>query len=455
MLVAPSTVKAQGPPFEFYGIVPPTTYTYGVDPPYPQLAWPNGTLYTPVWQNGTAYLDIVGINDTTSVKVYDISGGGLRLLDEAVVNRLQLHTVKVRSGTAFKVVADKLVSVALSGGQTYLNGGHLFYPSTDGGFAGTEFIFMALPSSETPGMPMKAGDRHAVYAVDDAKVSLYDAAGKLLKEYELQANKSAKLDLSYRSVFRIQSTGRIMVGTWDWSGYTALPSAFGGFRGTRFYATPDASVEGTVALVVTAQEQPVTVAVYDLDSGSKMVEKSLAAYELWNINKGVRDLAAKRILVEATGQVMVFAAQAGATGLLTDIGDDITFFGLKPGVTSTFYVVSKGYVFAPEADTEVRVGAVRLVAKKGSYVEIPSGLIRVTTNATAIVELLALADMGYWGQGLYDWATYLVSTRAVTVSYPPAKGGLRLPLTEIAGVAAIAVVVAAVAALRRPKGKTA
>ncbi|MEM3046922.1 MAG: hypothetical protein QW057_07575, partial [Candidatus Bathyarchaeia archaeon] len=81
--------------------------------------------------------------------------------------------------------------------------------------------------------------------------------------------------------------------------------------------------------------------------------------------------------------------------------------------------------------------------------------IRVTTNATAIVELLALADMGYWGQGLYDWATYLVSTRAVTVSYPPAKGGLRLPLTEIAGVAAIAVVVAAVAALRRPKGKTA
>ncbi|MEM2906014.1 MAG: hypothetical protein QW587_09845, partial [Candidatus Bathyarchaeia archaeon] len=123
-----------------------------------------------------------------------------------------------------------------------------------------------------------------------------------------------------------------------------------------------------------------------------------------------------------------------------------------PGVTSTFYVVSKGYVFAPEADTEVRVGAVRLVAKKGSYVEIPSGLIRVTTNATAIVELLALADFGYWGEGLNDWATYLVSTPAVTMTYPPAKGGGGgLPLTEIAVVAVVVVIV--IIAVRRPRAK--
>ncbi|MEM2906296.1 MAG: hypothetical protein QW587_11275, partial [Candidatus Bathyarchaeia archaeon] len=191
-LTTPLFARAQAfPSFEFYGVVPPTSYTGGVDAPYPELAWPNGTKYTPFWQNGTAYLDIVGINDSTSVRVYDVSTPEPRLLDEAVVKRLELHTVLVHSGIVFKVVSDRLVSVALSGGQTYLEGGHLFYPSTDGGFAGTEFIFMALPSSEAShhgGLPgVKAGDRHAVYAVDDAKVSLYDAAGKLLKEYELQA----------------------------------------------------------------------------------------------------------------------------------------------------------------------------------------------------------------------------------------------------------------------------
>ena len=444
--------------FEYYGVVPPTKYLSPEGEYYPYFVWPNGTIYYPQWLNGSAYLDIVGVTDDTSVEVYDITEDEPRLLHETTINRMELKTFTLMAGTAFKVVSDMFVAVTLNGGtgSWYWAGGHLFYPSTDGGFAGKEFIFMALPSSEPPEMPRKSGDRHAIHAIDDAEVSLYDDKGNLVKTYSVKANRTSLIDLSRRTVSRVVSTGRIMVATWDWSGYTVLPNAFGGFKGKRFLTEPDAIDAETAAVAIIAQEKPCKVTIYDTDSGAILVEEDLAAYELLNVNKDVVDLIAKSLLIMATEEVLAFTASATDTGLITDFGDDITFLGLEPG-PSTVYIVTKGYLFAPEGDTEVWIGPIPQIVKKGTYTELPSGLVKLRTNATTILELLALHTFTVWaeppniviqGDGLDDWATYLVPTQTVSITYPPAvgggEGGLELPIAEIAGAVILVVIVIAV-----------
>jgi len=78
----------------FYGYAPPTS------------------LDTRGLGGGYAYLDIVGINDSTSVGVFYLrTGAGLA---EASVDRMQLWTYRLPEGTYFKVVADKMVSASLS-----------------------------------------------------------------------------------------------------------------------------------------------------------------------------------------------------------------------------------------------------------------------------------------------------------------------------------------------------
>jgi len=70
---------------------------------------PGGVDETYGLGRGYVYLDVSGINDSTSVKVSDVRSGAL--LGEGVVGSMELFTIKLPLETYFKVEADKMVSV--------------------------------------------------------------------------------------------------------------------------------------------------------------------------------------------------------------------------------------------------------------------------------------------------------------------------------------------------------
>ena len=192
--------------YEYYGYVPNLNYTYGLD----EVPQPTSDDPHPGWHidlNGTAYLDIIGMEDDTEVSVYGIiKPDEPQLLASRKISRMELWTYRLPRDYYFKVVADKRVAVTFGGGTMYQHqqgGVSCFYPSVDGGFAGTEFIFMAQPSG-IPGHAFVAV-HHAIYAVEDSHVTIYNDQGRVVWEKDIAANNSRQKILLEppRKVYRI------------------------------------------------------------------------------------------------------------------------------------------------------------------------------------------------------------------------------------------------------------
>jgi len=199
-------------------------------------------------------ITIIGINDTTHVKIYRLIKGGMEevLEYELTVNRLEAKVVDLtkiyknitgeyNEEVYYKVVSDKRIALLLGEGDWHIG----LIPSTEGGFLGEEFIFAP-------------GSWHGVYiyAFEDAEVTIYDAKGKLLKKIRLWQNGSTLIGLPKREVIRIVSTGRIAIFNNEHNGGQAMISDQGRFKGRH--------LAGAVrtALFITAYE-PCQVKVYD------------------------------------------------------------------------------------------------------------------------------------------------------------------------------------------------
>jgi hypothetical protein len=170
------TVVAADGQYVFYGYAPSTIVNY--------TEVEDGSII-PNFTRFPASLDIVGINDTTQVEVYDLTSMGL--LASKTIDRMELWTVQLGSRETgetvpqaeeayVKVVSDKLVAVHLGGGpgRPFQGGGggglvvygsFVFYPSTDGGFAGEEFIFMATETTWKPDMYFGEHDVYHIFSV--------------------------------------------------------------------------------------------------------------------------------------------------------------------------------------------------------------------------------------------------------------------------------------------------
>lgn len=435
-------------------------------------------------------LDIVGFNDTTHVEIYDLTAQ--TLLASATVNRMGLYTYEVTESLGssedlyFKVVADKPVAACLSGvqklifGERYAisawRGFDTFYPSTDGGFSGKEFIFMATHTIWTPGIYMQEVNVHFIFGVEDSHVTVFDSDGVKVAELDAAAGSFNKISLEESVVYKIASTGRILTVGLCSEAFTYVPSLTGGFVGRSFYCTVAADEAGqgeTTSLVVLAHEDA-DVNVYDsgrpgwhIQLFGSDVKKTLKRGELW-YNDTI--LASMPLRIESAGGISVLVGNGGnwwgASSNITahmpqNIGDDISFIGVGAGEKLRFYAPTKAVLFATR-DSSVNLDGVLVNIKENEPLTVLGGIHVLQADAPIIVEVLGEGGWDPEFQSTYlkpptgyeSWGSYLISAQFLEVTYPqppPISAISELILFTAAGVAVSAVLIVLLVWKRRAR----
>ena len=456
----------------YYGFAPTANYS---------------SYYTPVGHvfiksSGRNRVTVIGYNDSTRVTVYDLTEDE-RVIESFIINRMQAHSVgfpnqkeaNISRPLFFKVVSDKPVAVLLSSGSynvstISIGGQNIYYPSTDGGFAGKEFIFLSVPATS---ITARKGFDYAVFAVEDSTVEIRDKNDKVIRTFNIAANSSKRIELFSNKIYRVTSTGRIMIsswtsGPWGSGSFTICPSPMGGYRGRIFFANPEQKLLGSAFLLILSQENPVKVKVFDMDTGSLIVEKSLQPREMWFINKEEADVAGKRVMVLSDKEVIVYAGSTlvpeGALDTPGQIAQGVALVTIKANEPTTIFSPADAYVFSPKGDAEITINGLRMKIPKNTCKNIPMGKVTITSNVTVIVEIISNinyfieASTLYGRAGLRIFATYLQPVNSLELTYPAPKvseaggaGGIDIILMVSVLVAILAISVGIIMMKRRTK----
>jgi len=395
----------------YYGFAPGINYT------------PPAIITREMVINNATWLTIVGYNDSTHVAVYDIAGGRNTVLGSFEVHRMKAHTVPLpiegcfSIETFFKVVSDKPIAVLMSGGLGEWSGANVFYPSTDGGYSGKEFIIVCARGGYWEG---GQDFDHAAFAIEDSTVEIRDNSDKVIRTLNIAANSSKRLGLVWKGIYRITSTGRILVSSWAGSTFIACPSHMGGYVGRVFFSQSGQDVRsGSTVLLILSQEGPAQVKVYDTSTGSLIVEKSLPPREMWFINRDVADLGGARLKVQSNEEVTVYAGgtvvEEGALDTPALMDQGIVFSTVSADKPTTIFTPTQAYVFSPNSHAEINIDGSKMTVQRGSRRNIPSGKITVMSNATVIIEAISMQP------SISRFATYLLPASRLEVTYPPPK----------------------------------
>jgi len=463
--------------YVFYGYAPPTIVNY-------TAVEDGNVVYN--FTRFPAILDIVGINDSTQVEVYDLTS--MELLASKTIDRMELWTVQLGSrdtGEAVpeaeeayvKVVSDKLVAVHLGGGpgrpyhnlnlNLFVSGSLIFCPSTDGGFAGKEFIFKAMQT--TWGSPHGGeGWKHDVYnifGIEDGHVTVFDAYGVKVAELDAAAGSFNEMPLEVDAVYRIASTGRILVvGTSDYC-FKYLPSLTGGFVGKHFLATVAPRFEYHETVLVVAHEDA-DVSVFDTTRPSWLialqgpdVKRSLRSGEYWFDSTMKSGVPAR---IDSTGKISVLFGKGNGYWIpdnarIQDLGDDVSVAGVGAGETFGFFAPTSAIVFATQ-DSTVEIDDMPVAMQQDEYYSLLPGQHKVRGNAPITVEILGegMAPLySPYGTTWCSWGGYLVSSQGLEVTYPepPPIGGFGELITYIAVGVAVPIIIIIAAILIRKRMK--
>jgi len=457
-------------PYIFYGYAPPTSRSAFTE----TIIGKEAQRYRDHWINASTWhpprLDVIGLNDSTVVEVWDLVEG--RLIESFTVGRMVLHSLTLENGTYFKVVSDKPIVALLSGGGLVLGGGMglfaSFYPSTDGGLSGREFIFLAGPTMWVP--PLNLSDYH-IFGVENAHIRVY-AGDALVQELDVAANAFKKFSAPSGRVYRVTSSGRILVAGLALETFKYLPSLAGGFVGRHFMGMLPYAGSGAKESLMVVAVQDSDVGIYDLTKpgwsialSGPDVRRSLRAGEQWFIHLD----AQKPIRVEGTGDITVLIATGGprwgtppADNVTTpeNIGDDVSLIGARPGETLSFYAPTEAVIFAA-GDGVGEIDGVPVSLERDRFYTAGSGVHTVSAEVPVIVEVLGWADTWEaWGgrlaHGYDNWGSYLLSVQGLAVSYPepPPLGGLGELLPFIALGVAVPIAAAATALFIRRRRRT-
>lgn len=428
-----------------------------------------------------ATIGVVALEDNTKVTIYDLAGGSV--LKEATLNKLQVLEYNVTKGDIyFKIVASKPVAAFMTGGQpksnvpgnecmdtctsppcgpkrlvNYWGYGLTFYPSTDGKGVGKEFIFYNLYPTVT------------IYSVEKAKVEIYDSKGIKVQSFTIPANWASSIKLKQRQVYRIVSTGKILVYRGPASdAATALVDVNSGeLVGKVFMGSPAQSwsvtrdpqgnvipnsrvFNSTGSYVIFAYE-PAEVKVYDLSLNRLIASHKLNSSGEFVYYYGVpcRDLkfvstGLVSIWIGGTFKCTVYSCETDIFAM----GDDLWFAGGVGGKEFNIFGPNGAIVFALLDDTQVKVDGSSVSLSADEYYKVSPGHHTISSNKPVIVEVIAL------GQHLDSFAQYLVTSPLARAEAPKGKGGGgglgSLPL--IGGVVAIVIIVVVVVVLRKRRG---
>lgn len=412
----------------FYVFSPPTDYTERT------VTWGAAGTIVRLSSNGTEVI-IVGYNSSTMVNVYDITGGQHKIIESFTINRMGEKHIYIPIGTYLKIAANNPISVLIRGGIMYsLVGSRIFYPSTDGGFAGKEFIIY---------VPGGTGWSHIAFGIESGSLIVYDKEGRIVKEARIKADSAISLPIVKEGVYRIVSTGRILIysaGSGGGgshigaNGFEICPSVLGGKIGREFFSF-------SPRLLIISQESSCKVRIIELEKGNVIAEKDLLPREVWFINGSIASITTsptsntpKPVKIESTGNIIVYscttAVPTGESDDMQWLSSGVAFIGIKPNEIITLYIPSQVILFSPETNAEVEIGGIKLFVKRGEYRDLPmSGSLTIRSNTTLLLQVISRIsseDIGTTASPNYiyvddvrTFGSYLITPQSIFIEYPP------------------------------------
>lgn len=463
-LLAYPAAWAQPVQHVYYGYVPPSTDLPSLD----ELVEGIKVNFTP--PGGHALLDVVAYRDGTRVELYDVVSG--LLLNSTLLNAMEKATFYVPYGTYFKLVASARVGVLLTGGSSaydpgYFSGVATFYPSVEGGFRGKNFLFMPAPATHQYGYTMDLVHRNLyVFALEGTDVNLVDRVGRFSASESLKPRDvfgavlqsrvnqgGVSAAVGYDAVFKLTTTGEVMVSSVALGALIYVPALTGGYVGRSFWAPNHATYRqtGRSAVLVIVPLEPGKVTVYRRDDMSviaehEFTESDVAERRYWYLSLGIGRFDT---LIQSTGDISVLIAQTLQEDSPDFIGDGITFLGSRPNQEVRFFTPSMAVVFAPE-DQTAWINGQQKELKRDQFIVLGSGVHSVKGTGHLIIQVIAPG-----AQGFQKWGHYLIEPADVDASYPdvPELFQKGIPILLYAGIGGLIVIAAAVAFifLRRRK----
>lgn len=402
-------------------------------------------------------ISILSMSDKNHVSIYELTKDGGTLVKEVNLDSQEVFKFNGSENRRkyFKIISTDPISVSYYGGQINApldwnlgwGQGSTFYGSKDGSFVGKEFLFTPLPNGRT-----LIGDKivdqsvPVVFALEDCEITLEGPYGPI-DEWFMYANSSRDLNpIEAGAVYRLISTGKVMLATFNNHSITSVPSLSGNFIGRKFVTRPalqNQTGELFFGGIVVYAYEDCEVTIRRLESGIilKTLEMKKGNFEF------LHDLPLVDIHVSSTGNIGLWSASSRGAARLLNLGDDVTFIAGKDEMR--FYVPSYAVIFAPQT-TEFKLDGSTVTIEKDRYMETGAGYHIIETNKPLVVEIVALTQTTGQGSGPNSFGTTVITVETA-VAEAPAQTVSGLDLTSI--IAAVIVAVVAVVAFWRIRGR--
>ncbi len=410
--------------FIYYVHVPPSSTMSSFD------EMVNGTRKTIIPPPNTALLDVIGLNDDTHVKIWDLNKG--ELLYFLTLDEGEVKSVFITCNSSVKVVSDKRVLVYASGGEQYPNlGTTCIYPSAEGGFRGREFLI--LPAT-IPDPLLAEGSMSynlLIMSLNDSSFELEDLNGSKLDQGSIMryGMKGYRLWCRVRhgcrdrgigssQLFRLRSSYDVLLFSLGTDGFIVAPALSGGFVGNLFFIPVCAGVmtpkSTPMIVIVPAKACDVVILSRELKilGTKKFSEEDVLNSAYWVYRPKELD---EPLIIKSSGNITVLVGSAYGSESPEYLGDDIAFMGIRAGEEAGFFAPTAAILFARE-DTDVLLDnrSMRLEADKPLM--IGGGVHYLKANKSVIIEILGASA------GWRSWGAYVPSFNDIEISYQLPKG---------------------------------
>jgi hypothetical protein len=394
------------PDYTYYGVVPAKIYNYNLtDTNNRDSGWRLNTGSV----GNSSLLVIAASEDSTHVKVYDLTLD--KLASEFNINNMEKHYVLLANDTTFKVVSNNQVSVMLlnyhripATTDTSLSLPYGFYTSTDGLYIGKKFVIMGSGGGTS--------NDYTLLALENARVTV-TRDDNTQYSYSLDANSYKNILLSPFSVFKIESTGNIMIQTGGIPGVGTgpcscfpIPSATGGFVGT-FFLTKSLKSEWSwdakrdYGFKIEATEDT-TVQVYDLETKQLMSEYKVTGGSGIRIQPqalaiGVQSDKPITMSFIHNGSIeMTAASLGGGAGIIyggkySGYANGVMFIGIKPNQDTMVHMPTEAYVeayFFANEETDLTIdGGTQTLQAGSSYLFNQPGTHIISSNKNVMLQI--------------------------------------------------------------------
>jgi hypothetical protein len=481
------------PQYTYYGVVPGEIYRYILaDWNLFTDAWLNlssgwilgpensGLLSGSIAQNGymvatKSLLSIVAYENGTNVEIHNLATS--IQISQGNLNSMEKLLVLLDNGTYFKVVSDKMVSVELLNYQqipsaTASDGPliHAYYTSVNGLYVDKKFVLMA---SEQKGLYSEKGygTFYTILSVEKSTITVTDDEGKS-NSYSLDANSYKCIMLEPFKVYKIESTGNIMVqsgaipsrGNYNGNSCFPVPAVKGGFVGTYFLSRSCDRTNGwdtakDYGFMILASVDT-KVKMFDLDT-LQLINETLVPAESGIKFKPLCNAVAFQsdnpITVSYTDSGSIEQAKAQQGGTYAGYGNGLMFITVQPAEDTMIYFPThahvEAYFFASE-ETQLTIdGATQTLHANSALLYTVPGTHKIQSNHNVIVQInfcpIVPENQGLWFTGTAIPCIETVNNNPIVTISPLGEGFPTMYIIIGAAVAIIVVIVVAILLMRK------